>query len=124
MKPNRATQKVVTEEAIYLAFMLLSFYREDVIEDSSLAFFEDKLAIILTSFLKPLRGQLMKFYDETIVKKYVSMMEEVFCDPYLKVPCDKYESERFNKCLNRYTKDKKLELQLKTITYEVSRTLL
>ena len=123
---KRATPKLVTEEAIYLAFCLLSMYRDDVTDDSSLAFFEDKIPKMLTYLLEPLKRQLMKYYDERIAKDYVFMMGQVLHDPYLKVPSTKYEEDKFIKHLNRYTRAKFLEFQLqKNPTYdELSRTLL
>ena len=122
----RVTPKMVTEEAIYLAFCLLSMYRDDVTDDSSLAFFEDKIPKMLTYLLEPLKRQLTKYYDERIAKDYVLMMGQVLHDPYLKVPSLKYEEDKFNKYLNRYTHDKFRQFQLqKNPSYdELSRTLL
>ena len=122
----RATPKLVTEEAIYLAFELLSMYRDDVTDDSSLEFFQDKIPKMLTYLLEPLKRQLMKFYDEIIAKDYVFMMGQVLHDPYLKVPSRKYEEDKFFIHLNSYTKAKFRQFQLqKNPSYdELSRTLL
>ena len=122
---TRVTPKKLTEEAIYLAFMLLSFYNDDVTEDSSLAFFEDKIPKLLTYLLEPLKRQLLKIYDATRANDYIYVFSEVLRDPLLKVPSTKYESDRFQRCLNKYTKDKFLEYKVHNFPqYEESRTLL
>ena len=66
----RATPKMVTEEAMYLTFWLISMYRDQVTEDSSLAYFDDKIPKLLTYLLEPLKRQLMKLFDDERIKFY------------------------------------------------------